>query len=64
MIVANLTHNARTAQQVIAEAVWRLPFERTCECASALKYGILTRPEAVPAAVKRELAPIVSKYLS
>ena len=64
MIVANLTHNARTAQQVIAEAVSRLPFERTCECASALKYGILTRPEAVPAAIKRELAPIVSKYLS
>jgi 5'-methylthioadenosine phosphorylase len=64
MIVANLTHNARTAQRVIAEAVSRLPFERTCECASALKYGILTRPEAVPSAIKRELAPIVSKYLS
>jgi 5'-methylthioadenosine phosphorylase len=63
MIVGNLTHNARTAQQVIAEAVSRLPFERTCECAAALKYAIITRPEAVPATVKRELAPIVGKYL-
>jgi 5'-methylthioadenosine phosphorylase len=64
MIVGNLMQNARTAQQVIAEAVSRLPFDRTCECATALKYAIITRPEAVPASVKRELAPIVGKYLS
>jgi 5'-methylthioadenosine phosphorylase len=64
MIVANLTHNARNAQKVIAEAVARLPFERTCECASALKHAIITRPEAVPPEVKRELAPVVGKYLT
>jgi 5'-methylthioadenosine phosphorylase len=63
MIVANLMQNARTAQQVIAGAVEQLPFQRTCECASALKYAILTRPEAVPADIKRDLAPIVGKYL-
>jgi 5'-methylthioadenosine phosphorylase len=63
MIVANLMQNARTAQQVIAEAVSRLPYERTCECASALKHAIITRPEAVPAALKKELAPLVGKYL-
>jgi 5'-methylthioadenosine phosphorylase len=64
MIVANLTQNATNAQQVIAEAVARLPFERSCECASALKYAMITRPVAFPAEVKRELAPIVGKYLS
>jgi 5'-methylthioadenosine phosphorylase len=64
MIISNLTQNANTAQQVIAEAVARLPYERTCECASALKYAIITRPDAIPAAVKRELKPIVGKYLS
>ena len=64
MIVANLTQNAKNAQQVIADAVARLPFERSCECASALKYAIITRPDAIPAEVKRELAPIVGKYLS
>jgi 5'-methylthioadenosine phosphorylase len=63
MIVANLMQNARTAQQVIAGAVETLPFERTCECASALKHAIITRPDAVPADVKRTLAPIVGKYL-
>ena len=62
MIIANLTQNAQMAQQVIAGAVGALPFERTCECASALKHAIITRPDAVPADVKRELAPIVGKY--
>ncbi len=64
MIVANLMQNARNAQQVIAEAVARLPLARTCECASALKHAIITRPEAVPGALKRELAPLIGKYLS
>jgi len=62
MIVANLMANAKTAQQVIATAVEKLPFARTCECASALKHAIITRPEAIPEDVKRELAPIVGKY--
>jgi 5'-methylthioadenosine phosphorylase len=63
MIIANLTQNARTAQQVIAHAVGMLPFERTCECATALKYAIITRPDAVPAETKKTLAPIVAKYI-
>jgi 5'-methylthioadenosine phosphorylase len=64
MIVANLMQNARTAQQVIANAVGMLPFERTCECATALKYAIITRPEAVPADTKKKLAPIVGRYMT
>jgi 5'-methylthioadenosine phosphorylase len=63
MIVANLVANAKTAQRVIAEAVGRLPYERTCECATALAHAIITRPEYVPESVKRDLAPIVGKYL-
>jgi 5'-methylthioadenosine phosphorylase len=64
MIVANLVQNAKTAQQVIASAVDALPFERTCECATALKYALITRPEAIPASAKERLAPIVGKYIS
>jgi 5'-methylthioadenosine phosphorylase len=64
MIVANLMQNAKTAQQIIAGAVERLPYARTCECASALKYALITRPEAIPAAVREELAPLVDKYLA
>jgi len=63
MIVANLMQNATTAQQVIANAVERLPIERTCECARALATAIITRPEAVPAATKKKLHLLVGKYL-
>jgi len=63
MIIANLVHNARTAQQVIAGAIDALPFERTCECATALKHAIITRPEAISAEAKSRLAPLVGKYL-
>ena len=64
MIVANLTQNAKTAQSVIAGAVARLPFERTCECATALQHAIITRRDAVPSETLRTLHPLVGKYLS
>jgi 5'-methylthioadenosine phosphorylase len=63
MVIATLTQNAKTAQQVIANAVEQLPIERTCECATALATALITRPDAVPAATKRELALIIGKYL-
>jgi len=64
MVIANLQQNARTAQQIIATTVERLALgARDCPCASALATAIITRPDAVPASVKRELAPIIRKYL-
>jgi 5'-methylthioadenosine phosphorylase len=63
MIVANLLRNAETAQQIIAGAVERLPIERTCECARALATAIITRPEAIPAATRERLRPLIGKYL-
>jgi 5'-methylthioadenosine phosphorylase len=64
MIVQTLTQNAVTAQRAIAEAVAALPAHRSCECGSALKFALITRPDAVPAQVKKDLAPIIGKYLS
>src|SRR5688572_6842133 len=63
MVIGNLLQNAETAQRIIASAVARLPYERTCECASALKHALITRPEAIPDQVKKDLAPLVGKYL-
>jgi 5'-methylthioadenosine phosphorylase len=63
MIIGNLLQNAATAQRVIAEVVSRLPVARDCECATALATAIITRPEAIPAQTRAELAPIVGKYL-
>ena len=62
MIISNLMQNAKTAQQVIANAVERLPIARDCECAKALATALITRPEHVPAATKAKLAPMIAKY--
>jgi 5'-methylthioadenosine phosphorylase len=63
MVIATLLQNAKTAQQVIAGAVERLPIDRTCECATALATAIITRPEAIPADTKRDLGPIIGRYV-
>ncbi len=63
MIIANLTANAVTAQRVIADTVEQLGAARPCGCGDALATALITRPEAVPEAIKRELAPIIGRYL-
>ena len=63
MIVANLTQNAKTAQRAIAEAIDRISGPRTCACKDALATAIITRPECVPESTKRELAPLIAKYV-
>ena len=63
LIIANLLQNAATAQKTIAEAVSRLSGPRTCACKDALATAIITRPEHVPDQTKRDLAPIIGKYM-
>ena len=57
MIIANLTQNAKTAQQVIADAVERLPLRRAPASArSALAARDHHRPDAVPDASKTAIS--------
>jgi len=63
MIIGNLLQNARTAQRAIAEAVARIDGARTCSCGNALATAIITRPDLVPEQTKRELEPIIGKYM-
>jgi 5'-methylthioadenosine phosphorylase len=63
-IIQNLVRNAATAKAVLRAALQRLPREpRTCECATALRSALVTAPELVPDKVKRELAPIIGRYM-
>jgi 5'-methylthioadenosine phosphorylase len=63
MIVSNLLKNAETAQRLVAEAVAHVPSERGCPCTSALASAIITSPDAIPEATRRDLAPIIGKYV-
>jgi 5'-methylthioadenosine phosphorylase len=62
-ILAILGKNAETARKVLRGSVRRLPIPRECECASALRYALVTPPELVPEEVRRELEPIVGRYM-
>jgi 5'-methylthioadenosine phosphorylase len=63
-ILHNLFTNAAMARAVLRAAVKELPAgARGCECASALSHALITAPELVPAEVKRDLFPIIRKYI-
>ena len=62
-VVAILRQNVATARTILRAAVTMIPSERTCACGHALRDAIITARERIPAEVKRDLAPIVGKYL-
>jgi 5'-methylthioadenosine phosphorylase len=63
-IIAILLQNAESAKAVLRGALRRIPREpRACECAAALRHALVTPAELVPDAVKRELQPIIGKYM-
>jgi 5'-methylthioadenosine phosphorylase len=63
LIIGNLLQNAETAQRTIAEAVSRLQGPRACGCKDALATAIITRPEQIPAQTKKDLEPIIGRYM-
>ena len=65
-VLAVLRRNARTAQAAVARIVEALPEERrsgACPCADALEHALITDRAAIPASVRRDLAPIVDRVL-
>ncbi len=62
-IIENLQKNAETARKMVVETIKGLPYERSCECATALQYALITERDMIPEEVKRDLAPIIGKYL-
>ena len=63
LIIANLRQNAVMAQKTIADVVETTSGPRTCACKDALATAIITQASLVPEQTKRELAPIIGKYL-
>jgi 5'-methylthioadenosine phosphorylase len=63
LIIANLMQNAATAQKTIAEAVDRIRGARACACRDALATAIITQPPLWPEQTKKELEPILRKYM-
>jgi 5'-methylthioadenosine phosphorylase len=62
-ILAIIRQNVTAAKAIIRQAVGAIAAERSCPCASALKYAIITERQAIPADARERLAPIVGNYL-
>ncbi len=63
MIVENLTKNAELAKAIVARVLPKIPSEPAWPCHEALRTAILTDKRLWPAKTKRELGPILAKYL-
>jgi 5'-methylthioadenosine phosphorylase len=58
-----LSQSAKTAKNAIRTAVGKLPEERKCICATALKNALITGKKYIPEKTKKDLEPIIGKYL-
>jgi 5'-methylthioadenosine phosphorylase len=63
-VVAVIHQNADNAAAVVRAAIAAMPDGRTCACASALQYAVMTSHEQIPAETKKRLALVIGKYIS
>jgi len=58
-----LAQSTKIAKSAIRNAVQKLPEKRECLCATALKYALITGKKHIPEKTKKDLEPIIGKYL-
>jgi 5'-methylthioadenosine phosphorylase len=63
MVIENLRTNAEMAKGIIARVIPQIPTEPTWPCHEALRNAIMTDKELWPSKTKKELAPLLAKYL-
>lgn len=63
MIIANLTKNAATAQDIVRRAAASFDVAGDCACHQALANAIMTAPQAMNPATKKKLALLIGKYV-
>jgi 5'-methylthioadenosine phosphorylase len=62
-VLAVMKHNIETSKSMIRKAVQLLTAEQTCGCGNSLRNAIMTPEKLIPAKTKKDLAPIIGKYL-
>jgi 5'-methylthioadenosine phosphorylase len=62
-VLAVMKHNIETSKSMIRQAVSMLSAARSCGCGESLRNTIMTPEKLIPAKVKKDLAPIIGKYL-
>ncbi|MBF0384474.1 MAG: S-methyl-5'-thioadenosine phosphorylase [Candidatus Omnitrophica bacterium] len=63
MIIANLTKNIENAKKIIKIAVSKISRLKEFSAANALKFALITNPDAIPKELKTKLEIIIGKYI-
>jgi 5'-methylthioadenosine phosphorylase len=58
-----LAQSTKIAKSAIRNAIQKLPEKRECICSTALKYALITGKKFIPEKTKKDLEPIIGKYL-
>jgi 5'-methylthioadenosine phosphorylase len=62
-ILRILAQSTKTAKSAIRMAIQDLPGKRECICATALQHALITSKKLIPEKMKKDLEPIIGKYL-
>lgn len=62
-IIKIIHQNVAMAKNIIRNAVGNIAAERSCPCATAMQYAVITDRKAIPEKAKEDLALLVGKYL-
>lgn len=62
-VLTIIKQNVTMARNIIKQAVNTLSTEARCECGEALKFAIMTDHALIPEQTRKDLAPILGKYL-
>ncbi len=64
MVIKVLLANVALSKKIIQTAVRNVPSQRSCSCGEALKNAIMTDPRLITSKMRKDLNPIIGKYLS
>jgi 5'-methylthioadenosine phosphorylase len=62
-VLAILKENTQLARRIIRTAVDYFPTARSCPCGTALKQAIITDRRKISRRIRKDLAPIIGKYV-
>ena len=63
MVIAVVHSNAALSRNIVSAVVANMPETLGCDCGSSLKNALMTRPEEIPEVTKKNLAPLIGKYV-
>jgi len=62
-VLAVIRKNVAIAQDILRGVAKKVSQGRTCLCSRALEHAIITDPERIPEQLKKDLQPLIGKYL-